>query len=272
MRHAPTTQTLPISLLAPHSGHIGRTLIALAIIAAVLNILEALSIVFMDSWLPVASMEQAEWYSIAISAFAEAVRISLLGIAIHFAMRPLAMTVANPMSAVRFVGFWIGCAGILGLALLGMDTIGYFLQFGTMPMDGEAFRTAFLMLIYAKILIYYLGLRLLFGAGGFVSAKGNGFSAAWKATTLSRSLSIGVGYLALWLAVEGVITPILSYTPAIAPFWFIPDQTAPYRFLVGQGTRILAEAIAIVLYALVWMVAFGGTIVSAPADAAAAEV
>lgn len=166
-------------------------------------------------------------------------------------------------------GYWIGCAVVLGVALLGLDTIGYLLQFGTIPMDGEAFRTAFLLLIYAKILAYYIGLRWLFGAGRFASAERKGLSAAWRVTTLGRSVLIVTGYLALWLAVEGVIIPILSYAPVIAPFWFIPDETAPYRFLVGQGTRILAEALAMMLYVLVWVMTFGGTIVPTPADAGA---
>ena len=265
MRHALSTRTF-LGLFAAHRGHLGLTLIALAIISAGLSILEQLSIVFMDRWLPVSSMEQAEWYSIAISTFAEAVRISLVGIAIYFATRPLAALAERPLPPGRFLGYWIGCAVVLGVALLGLDTIGYFFQFGTIPMDGEAFRTALLMLIYTKILAYYLGLRWLFGAGRFASAEGKGFSAAWKVTTLAHSLLVAAGYLALWLAVEGVIIPILSYAPVIAPFWFIPDQTAPYRFLVGQGTRILAEALAMVLYVLVWMMTFGGTIVPAPAD------
>lgn len=269
MRLAQPTQTFRTGLLAAHRGHLSLTLMALVITYAGMNTLEQLSIVFMDRWLPLTSMEQAEWYSIVISTVGEAMRITLVGIAIYFAMRPIAMAAGRPLSPGRFLGFWIGCAVVLGVALLGLDTIGYFLQFGTIPMDGEAFRTAFLLLIYTKILAYYLGLRWFFGAGRFAGAEGKGLSAAWKATTLARSLLIAAGYLALWLSVEGVIIPILSYAPVIAPFWFVPDQTSPYRFLVGQGTRILAEALAMVLYVLVWMMTLGGTIVPEPADAGA---
>ena len=258
-----------LSLLAAHRRHLSLTLISLAITSGGLNILEQLSIAYMDRWLPVTSMEQAEWYSIAISTFAESLRISLVGIAIYFVARPLAVLEVRPLPPGRFLGYWIGCAVVLGVALLGLDTIGYLLQLGTIQMDGEAFRAAFLLLIYAKILAYYFGLRWLFGAGRFASAERKGLLAAWKATTLTRSLLVAAGYLALWLAVEGVILPILSYAPIIAPFWFIPDQTTPHQFLVGQGTRILAEALAMILYVLVWVITFGETIVPATSDTGA---
>ncbi|MVS97429.1 hypothetical protein [Devosia marina] len=234
-----------------------RTMVLLAgtgVLIAALSVLEQVSIVFMDHWIPLTSMEQAEWLTVAISTLAEVIKVAILGGSICLIMRP---TVGKHVRWGRFLGLWGGVAVLLGALLLGFDSAGYFLQFGGMPMGGESFRAAFLLLIYAKTAVYFVVLRGLFGAGHYATGQATGLFSAWRSTPLGTSLALTAIYIALWLSIEGVIIPMLSYLPAIAPFWFIPGEAASHRFLVGQGTRLLGEAIGAALYVLVWIWALG---------------
>lgn len=239
-------------------------LIGLCVLAGGIIVLEQVSITYMDLWIPLSSMEEAEWYSIVISQTAEFSRLILVGIATYLIAR--ATVTANGLSAARFLGFWSFVALSLAMALLGLDTVGYNLQFGSVSMDGETFRTYFLLLIYAKVIVYYTALRLFLGAGKFAGRRAAGLSSAWGATSTVQSLVLFAAFLAIKLSIDGVIIPVVSYLPFVSPFWFIPDEMAPHRYLVGQGTRIVSEALALALYALAWLAFVGGTAVSTPAN------
>jgi len=243
--------------MEPHWRRIALILIGLSILYTGLSVLEQVSIMYMDLWIPLTSMEQAEWYSIAISQTAELVRIILVGIAIWLTVRTVSSRHTNVLSAARFLIFWSLVSLSLALALLALDTIGYNLQFGGVPMDGETFRTYFLLLMYAKVVVYYLSLRLLFGAGKFSRGRRVGLRSAWTATSTIESLLLFATFVVIKLSIDGVIIPIVSYVPFVAPFWFIADEMAPHRYVVGQGTRIFAEALGLSLYLFAWLLSVG---------------
>ena len=53
--------------------------------------------------------------------------------------------------------------------------------------------------------------------------------------------------------IENVLVTMLSYVPLIAPFWFVPDELSESRYFVGQGVRVAAESIGILLYVAFWI-------------------
>lgn len=261
----------PARVMTPFWRHMALILIGLCVLSGGLIILEQVSITYMDLWIPLTSMEEAEWYSIVISQTAEFSRIILVGIAVYLIAKAVVLP-ASGLSAARFLGFWSLVALFLALALLGLDTVGYNLQFGGVSMDGETFRTYFLLLIYAKVVVYYIALRLFLGAGKFAGVQGAGLRSSWKATSTLQSLVLFAVFLVIKLSIDGVLIPVVSYLPFVSPFWFIPDEMAPHRYLVGQGTRIVSEALALALYALAWLAFVGRTAVSAPATGSDAIV
>ena len=254
----------PARAMTPFWRQMALILIGLCVLYGGLSVLEQVSITYMDWWIPLTSMEEAEWYSIAISQGAELVRIILVGIAVYLIAK--VAVPASQLSAPRFLGFWSLVALLLALVLLGLDTVGYNLQFGGVAMDGETFRTYFLLLMYAKVVIYYLSLRLLLGAGAFAGSRRAGFGSAWTATSTIQSLVSFAVFVAIKLSIDGIMIPVVSYLPFVSPFWFIPDEMAPHRYLLGQGTRIVSEAIALALYALAWLAFVGRTATSTHAD------
>ena len=64
-----------------------------------------------------------------------------------------------------------------------------------------------------------------FGAGHYATGQAAGLVAAWRRTPLGTSLALTAIYIGLWRSIEGVIVPMLSYLPVLAPFWFISDET-----------------------------------------------
>lgn len=253
---------LPTRAMAPFWRRIALILIGMSLLYGGLSVLEQVSITYMDFWIPLTSMEEAEWYSIAISQTAELIRIMLVGIAVWL-IAGLAAPVGG-LPAAKFLGFWALVSLFLALALLGLDTVGYNLQFGSLPMDGETFRTYFLLLMYGKVLAYYICLRLLFGAAKYASGRGAGLGAAWAATSTIQSLVLFAIFVAIKLSIDGVIIPIVSYLPFVSPFWFIPDEMAPHRYIVGQGTRVVSETLALSLYAIAWLASVGRTALPDP--------
>lgn len=257
MPSATFSRSIAFEISAKHRVRVIALFAITGVLIAALSVLEQISIIFMDQWIPLTSMEQAKWLTIAISTTAEVVKIAILGASICLIMRP---AIGVPVRWSRFLGLWSGAAVLLGGMVLGLDTVGYFLQFGGMPMGGESFRSAFLLLIYAKVASYFVALRWLFGTGHYASDPSHGLVSAWRRTPLGTSLVLTALYVALWLSIEGVIIPILSYMPVIAPFWFIPGEAASHRYLVGQGTRLLGEAIGAALYVMAWIWALGHTV------------
>jgi hypothetical protein len=161
---------LPLAALAPYRLPIALGLLVLAALHAGFTILEQVSIIRMDAWIPLQSMEEAEWYTLIISAAAQAIRIALVGGAVWIIARPLARAASTRVSAIRFFGFWLAVSMAIGVATLALDGVGYWLQFSGMAMDGTTFRWSFLGLIYAKLLASAVLVSLLFGAGAFAAA------------------------------------------------------------------------------------------------------
>lgn len=218
----------------------------------------------MDVFLTIESMEQAEVTAIAITAISEFLRLSVIGIAIWFLLRILQR---DGMVAVRrsFLNLWIGASLVASALVLASNYTGYSAQFGEIVSDPEAFRTLLLGLIYFNMLIYYLFVRTVLGAGiGALSPKG--IKSAWLATATLHSIGVLLVVVALKLSLENVAVSMLGFAPFIAPFWFIPDESAPHRYFVGQGTRIVAEAFAVPLFTLLWIWLSGHTVRVTPSN------
>lgn len=267
MRKSLFPHALPLSLLAPHWLAVAIALLLVAALNVGLTLLEQVSIVRMDAWIPLQSMEEAEWYSLVISTSAQAIRIALIGLAIVVAIRPLARNASTSLPVLKFLGFWAAISVLLGVVTLALDSVGYWLQFSGLTMDGPTFRWAFLGLIYAKLVAHFALLLWLFGAGAFATAFDRGLRAAWQATGWRDRVLAFLGFLVIWLSIDGVLVPLVSYLPMVSPFWFVPGEDEPSRYVVGQGTRIVAEALAFVLYALLWIRLFGRTLLPATAPA-----
>lgn len=257
---------LPLAELRPHLGPIALALLVLAALHVGFTILEQVSIIRMDAWIPLQSMEEAEWYTLIISSAAQAIRIGLVGCAVWFVARPLRRAASAAVSARRFLGFWFAVSLAIGAATLALDGVGYWLQFSGMAMDGTTFRWSFLGLIYAKLFAYAVLVSLLFSAGTFAAP-----TLARPAAGL-RGLLLGFFlFLLVWLSIDGVLVPLVSYLPFVSPFWFVPNEDEPSRFFVGQGSRLAAEAIAFVLYALLWIRLFGRSLLPSTPGAASAS-
>lgn len=264
MRKPVFPYAMPLAAFAPHLLHISIGLLLLAGLHAALTVLEQISIVYMDAWIPLQSMEEAEWYTLVIGATAQAIRIGLVGVAVLIIARPLARTASAEFSAARFMGFWVVISLGIGAVTLALDGVGYWLQFSGMSMDGTTFRSAFLGLIYAKLIASFALVSVLFGAGAFATA-----STGRLAATGVRVRIVGFFlFLLVWLCIDGVLVPLVSYLPFVSPFWFIPGEDEPSRFLVGQGSRLAGEAVAFVLYALLWVRLFGRSLIRPSTDAA----
>lgn len=251
---------LPLAALAPYRLPIALGLLVLAALHAGFTVLEQVSIIRMDAWIPLQSMEEAEWYTLIISAAAQAIRIALVGGAVWIIARPLARAASTRVSAIRFFGFWLAVSMAIGLVTLALDGVGYWLQFSGMAMDGTTFRWSFLGLIYAKLLASAVLVSLLFGAGAFAAAP----TVSRPAAGLGARLLAFFLFLLVWLSIDGVLVPLVSYLPFVSPFWFVPNEDEPSRFFVGQGSRLAAEATAFVLYALLWIRLFGRSLVGPP--------
>ena len=264
MRKAVFPHAMPLAALAPHLLPISIGLLLLASLHTALSVLEQISVIYMDAWIPLQSMEEAEWYTLVIGATAQAIRIGLVGVAVLVIARPLARTASAKFSAARFMGFWVVISVSIGAVTLALDGVGYWLQFSGMSMDGATFRSAFLGLIYAKLIASFVLVSVLFGAGAFATAS----TGRLAATGVPARIVGFFLFLLVWLSIDGVLVPLVSYLPFVSPFWFIPNEDEPSRFLVGQGSRLAGEAVAFVLYALLWVRLFGRSLIRHSTDAA----
>ncbi|MGE3739728.1 MAG: hypothetical protein AB7I59_09525 [Geminicoccaceae bacterium] len=257
MRKPVFPHAMPLVALAPHVVRISVGLFVLAALHTALSVLEQISIVYMDAWIPLQSMEEAEWYTLVIGASAQAARIALVGIAIVAITRPLGKAASARFSTARFIGFWLAVSLLIFAATLALDGVGYWLQFSGVAMEGTTFRWAFLGIIYAKLTTYFVLVTILFRAGAFATVAAGPI----PTTGLQAGIAGFFLFLLVWLSIDGVLIPLVSYLPVVSPFWFIPNQDEPSRFLVGQGSRLAAEAVAFVLYALLWVRLFGRTLI-----------
>ena len=73
----------PARAMTPFWRQMALILIGLCVLSGGFIVLEQVSITYMDLWIPLTSMEEAEWYSIVISQTAEFSRIILVGIAVY---------------------------------------------------------------------------------------------------------------------------------------------------------------------------------------------
>lgn len=219
-----------------------------------LQVLEAVAIARMDLWLRVETMETATRYSPVISAVALWLRLCVTGAGIYRIFNAWPDGKTAP-AALKFLGFWCAISLALALSLLAIDLWRIELQFSERPTTGEMVRGLWLVSVYGQIILFYLAARLLLGAPRVGRGAPHMWSGAWRATTALQSIGFVLALLVLKLIIDNVFVTVLSYVPFISPFWFIPDELAPYRYLVAQGTRIAAESFGIVFYAAFWIAA-----------------
>lgn len=231
--------------------------------------LEEFAITRMDVFLTIQSMEQAEVTAIVFNRLFEFIRLSLIGIAVWLALRSLPAEGVVRVAAPPFLGLWITAALVASVLIFGSSFAGYSAQFSDLVTNSEVFRALHLILIYVNVLIYYVFVRTVLGAAAGGPSP-FGLKSAWLATSTAKSLLILLAVIAIKLAMESVAVSMLGFAPFVAPFWFIPDDSVPYRYFVGQGTRIVAESLAVPVLALLWIVLAGHTVrMKAPAAASA---
>jgi len=233
---------------------IPATLIFLAVagLAALTIAVETMAIVWLDRWLPVATMESALAWSLAISALAEGFRLVLVGAGVYLLAGRIPTLSRTEFGRAALI-FWSAVVLGLTVALLAVDLFQNGLHFRNPPLDQVAIRSAFLALLYLKLVFYFISFRLLLGAP---TRHAGAVNAAWRAARLWPSLGLFLVAVAVWLAVDSVLVTLLSYIPVIAPLWFI-DDGAPSRELIGQGTRVVAESLGVVAYVCYWLWATG---------------
>lgn len=210
---------------------------------------ETVAIAKIDLWLAVDSFQAAARNSLYVSAVGLWLRLSVIGAATYFALK----TQGRDPGA-GYLGYW--CVVSLGLALvlLLVDIWTYRLQFGdTATADTQ--RWLWLATLYARVVAYYLAVRMLLGASRVAADRGNRFVKAWTATTALQSLGWFLILLTIKLFVDGVIVDLISFAPMISPFWFIPDELSPTRYFVGHGIEIVAQSCGVFLYVAFWLVA-----------------
>ncbi|MBU2533681.1 MAG: hypothetical protein KKB37_13140 [Alphaproteobacteria bacterium] len=216
---------------------------------AALLALEGVAISWIDRWLPVTSFESATWAALFVTAGLLWCRLCLIGIGVWLV---LSGTGLPRPDGFRFAMIWAAASMLVGVALLAIDLFQHMLQYGGGNFSGEGVRSIILSLVYAKILMVYPGVRLLFGA---MQANNNdGWLGSWRATAFLDSIKLFLLLLVLQLIVDSVFVTAVSYLPFVAPFWFIPDELSRMRYFVGQGTRIAAESLGVLAYVAFFIV------------------
>jgi len=213
---------------------------------AALLVLEGVAISWIDRWLPVSTFESATWAALFVTAGLMWLRLCLIGLGVYLALRFEPKSMSNGWC---FGTVWAVGSAAVALALLAPELGQHKLQYGGGSYSGETVRSILLSLIYVKILLAYPGVRLLLGSAPSQGDAGaRCLSAAWHATTLMQSIRLFALLLVLKLIIESVLVTVLSYMPVVAPFWFIPDELSRLRYFVGQGTRVAAETLGVLLY------------------------
>lgn len=241
------------NMIVMRAAMLGRwPLITCTIVYAGLLAAEEYAISKMDTYLTIESIEQAEVIAISMNAAFEFLRLSTIGAATWLLTRTLSRQ--SPPIGIHspFLPLWLAIALVTSSLVLGSNLIGYFAQFASLVADAEAYRTLLLGLIYVNILVYYLFTRMVLGANAG-SLFPSGIASAWRETRTGRSIVIFLVVVAVQLAIENVAVSMLGFAPFVAPFWFIPDESAQHRYIVGQGTRIIAESLAVPVFALLWL-------------------
>lgn len=209
--------------------------------------LEGVAISWIDRWLPVSSFEEATRAAVFVTGAANWLRLCLIGLAVFLLLRRLPL----PTLQTRSFGIiWIVGSAAVALAILVVDFVQHHLQYGGNDYAGNTVRFILLALMYAKIVTVYPGVRLLIGAASTAHDQGRqGLATAWNATSFLSSVGLLLLLIALKMTIETVLVSVISYLPFVAPFWFVPDELSRVRYFVGQGTRIVAESLGVMLYA-----------------------
>ncbi|MGE3720104.1 MAG: hypothetical protein AB7G07_17080 [Bauldia sp.] len=231
-----------------HTARLGRgPLIACAIVYAALLATEEFAISRMDAYLSIQSIEQAEIIAISMNAIFDFLRLATIGVATWLLAR--AVSRQSPAMTTGFpnLPFWVAAALTTSSLVLGSNLTGYIAQFSPLATDAETYRSLLLAQIYVNILVYYVFVRVVLGAA-IARMSPPGLMSAWRATGTGESIAIFLVVVAAQLAMEDVVVSMLGYAPFVAPLWFIPDESAPHRYLLGQGTRIVAESLAVPVF------------------------
>lgn len=220
-------------------------LLPFLLVYAALLIAERFVIAKMDWFIAVDTMEVATYGSVIISSIATWLRLCVIGAAILRTLAILRDEEDTPVSG-RFLVLWAVVAMLLAAVLLGVDLWLNSLRFREGEIGGAAVRGMWLGSIYVQLLAFYLAVRWFFGAGAF--GRGASLGAAWGATGFWRGVWLFVVLVGLKLGVENVLVTMISYVPVVAPFWFVPNELSESRFFIGQGARITAESLGVLLY------------------------
>ncbi len=222
-------------------------LLPFIILDALILILEAVAISKMDSWLTVETSKVAERNSVRISSVIEWLRLSLIGIATFRVINSQVLPEATRVGP-SFLFFWIAIAFLFSLSVLVIDEWHVQLRFQSGTLSGESLRGIWLVSIYFQILLFYVSTRFWFGLLMASRTEGISILNVWRVTSIWQSLSFFIQLFLLKLIVDNVLIKVLSFFPLIAPFWFVPNELDEYRYFVGQGTRILNDALSLYFY------------------------
>ena len=234
-----------IALLSGNFFRLFWNLLPFLLVYAALLVGERFVIAKMDWFIAVDTMEVATRGSVMISSVATWGRLCVIGTAVWRAMAILNAAGDTPAFG-RFIGLWLVVSLLFAAALLGIDLWLNALRFQEGEIGGESVRTMWLASIYAQLFALYLAAGCLFGAG--VYGRGGTLGAAWRAAWFWRGVGLFLVLVGVKLTVEHVLVTMISYVPVVAPFWFIPNELAESRFFVGQGARITAETLGVLLY------------------------
>ncbi len=214
--------------------------------------LEGVAISWIDRWLPISTFESATWAALFVTAGLTFCRLCLIGVGVWLVLNRCLPTHRH---FARFVLTWTVASASITAALLLIDLCQHALQYGGGNYPGETVRSILLLTIYAKIVLCFPGVRLLFGTVQPVASPSVLIS--WKSVSFVESIALYLLLLILKLLVESVFVTVLSYLPFVAPFWFIPDELSRLRYFVGQGTRIVAESVGVLFYIALFITSRG---------------
>ncbi len=262
-----------LTLLSANLPRLFWRLLPFLLVYAALLVAERFVIAKMDWFIAVDTMEVATNGSVIISAVATWARLCVIGVAVWRALALLREDGDAPgdeaLLSGRFLGLWAVIALLLAAALLGVDLWLNSLRFQEGEIGGETVRGMWLASIYVQLLALYLAARWFFGAGAY--GRGGPLGGAWVATGIWRSLWLFVVLVGLKLVIENVFVTMISYVPVLAPFWFIPNELSESRFFVGQGARITAETLGVLLYVAFFVAVDREVVRRAKEDGAAAD-
>lgn len=227
-----------------------RSVLPFAAAFGAILVVETVAIAKIDLWLPVESFRAAARDSLYVSAVGLWLRLCVIGAAVSFVLKSQGR---DP--GAGFLRFWCIVSLGLALSLLLVDIWTHRLQFGDTATGGESQRWLWLATLYARVVLYYVAVRLLLSATCAAKGSGNRLVAAWTATTTLQSLAWFLALLAIKLFVDRVIVDMVSFVPVVAPFWFIPNELSPMRYFVGHGIEIFVQSCGVFFYVAFWIAA-----------------